>query len=127
MRGWATMWRSYPQPPKDKRDSHYAALALFDWALKADPNDADALAGEAFTYMGLFVFGEAAEANLDKKIIDPADRAIALAPDDMRAYCCEELLSSCHGPCASGRRLRSRDQSEFRPAASRDKRFRTSS
>jgi TolB-like protein/class 3 adenylate cyclase len=81
MRGWATMWRSYPQPPKEKRDSHYVALALFDRALKADPNDADALAGEAFTYMALFAFGEAAEANLDGKIIDPADRTIALAPD----------------------------------------------
>jgi TolB-like protein/Flp pilus assembly protein TadD len=87
MRGWATMWQSYPQPPKEKRDSHYAALALFDRALKADPNDADALAGEAFTYMALFAFAEAtAETDLDAKIIDPADRAIALAPDNMRAY-----------------------------------------
>ncbi len=59
MRGWATMWQSYPQPPNEKRDSHYAALALFDQALKIDPNDADALAGEAFTYMSLFTFGEA--------------------------------------------------------------------
>ena len=87
MRGWATMYKSYPQPPKEKRDSHYAALALFDQALKADPNSADALAGEAFTYMALYTFGEAAtETNLDGKIIDPADRAIALAPDNMRAY-----------------------------------------
>jgi adenylate cyclase len=87
MRGWATMWQSYPEPPKEKRDSHYAALALFDQALKADPNDADALAGEAFTTMALFTFGEAAtETNLDGKIIDQADRAIALAPDNMRAY-----------------------------------------
>jgi TolB-like protein/Flp pilus assembly protein TadD len=87
MRGWATMWRSYPQPPKEKRDSHYAALALFDQALKADPNDADALAGEAFTYMALYTFGEATtETNLDTQIIDQADRAIALAPDNMRAY-----------------------------------------
>ena len=81
MRGWAAMWQSYPEPPKEKRDSHYAALALFDQALKADPNDADALAGEAFTYMALFTFGEAtAETNLDTKIVDQADRAIALAP-----------------------------------------------
>jgi len=87
MRGWAAMWQSYPEPPKEKRDSHYAALALFNQALKADPNDADALAGEAFTYMALFTFGEAtAETNLDGKIIDQADRAIALAPDNLRAY-----------------------------------------
>ena len=87
MRGWAAMWQSYPEPPKEKRDSHYAALALFDQALKADPNDADALAGEAFTHMALFTFGEAnTETNLDEKIIDQADRAIVLAPDNMRAY-----------------------------------------
>ena len=87
MRGWAAMWRSYPQPPKEKRDSHYAALNLFGQALKADPNDADALAGEAFTYMALHTFGEAAnETDLDAKILDQADRAIALAPDNMRAY-----------------------------------------
>ena len=87
MRGWAAMWQSYPEPPKEKRDSHYAAVAQFDQALKADPNDADALAGEAFAYMALYTFGEATtETNLDGKIIDPADRAIALAPDNMRAY-----------------------------------------
>ena len=87
MRGWAAMWQSYPEPPKEKRDAHHAALALFDQALKADPNDADALAGEAFTYMALYTFGEAAtETNLDGKIIDQADRAIALSADNMRAY-----------------------------------------
>jgi adenylate cyclase len=87
MRGWATMWRSYPQPVKEKRDSHNAALDLFVQALKIDPNDPDALAGEAFAYMALFVFGEAiGETDLDAKIIDTADRAIALAPDNMRAY-----------------------------------------
>jgi adenylate cyclase len=87
MRGWATMWRSYPEPPKEKRDSHYAALALFDQALKADPNDAEALAGEAFTYMALFAFAEATDGtDFDAKIVDQADRAIALAPDNMQAY-----------------------------------------
>ena len=75
-----------------KRDSHYAALALFDQALKADPNDADALAGEAFTYMALYTFGEAAtETSLDGKIIDQADRAIALSADNMRAYAAKSL------------------------------------
>ena len=34
MRGWAKMYQSYPQPPKEKRDSHYAALDLFDQALR---------------------------------------------------------------------------------------------
>jgi TolB-like protein/Flp pilus assembly protein TadD len=105
MRGWATMWQSYPQPPKEKRDSHYAALALFDRAVKADPNDADALAGEAFTYMALFAFGEAAEVNLDAKIIDPADRAIALASDDMRAYVAKSFYLAVTGRAAEGLRV----------------------
>ena len=105
IRGWATMWQSYPQPPKEKRDSHYAALELFDQALKADPNDADALAGEAFTHMALFTFGEAgAEANLDAKIIDPADRAIALAPDDMRAYVAKSFYLAVTGRAAEALR-----------------------
>jgi len=87
MRGWAKMWQSYPQSAKEKRDSHYAALDLFSQALKIDPNDANALAGEAFANMALFTFAEAAaEADPDAKIIDPADRAIALAPDNMYAY-----------------------------------------
>ena len=98
MRGWATMWQSYPQPPKEKRDSHYAALGFFDQALKIDPNDADALAGEAFTYMALFVFGEATtETDLDAKIIDRADRAIALDPDNMRAYVAKSLYLAVTG------------------------------
>ena len=98
MRGWAMMWQSYPQPVKGKRDSHYAALALFDQALKIDPNEADALAGEAFTYMALFVFGEATtETDLDTRIIDQADRAIALDPDNMRAYVAKSLYLAVTG------------------------------
>jgi adenylate cyclase len=108
MRGWATVWQSYPQPPKEKRDSHCAALALFDQALKADPNDSNALAGEAFTHMALFAFGETgAETNLDAKIIDPADRAIALAPDDMRAYVAKSFYLAVTGRAADA--LRSAD------------------
>ena len=98
MRGWAMMWQSYPQPVKEKRDSHYAALALFNQALKIDPNDADALAGEAFTYMVLFVFGEATtETDLDARIIDQADRAIALDSDNMRAYAAKSLYLAVTG------------------------------
>jgi adenylate cyclase len=87
MRGWATMWRSYAQPMKEKEESHRAALALFDQALKIDPNDADALAGDAFTYMAFHVFGwPTTEADFDAKVIGQADRSVALAPDNMRAY-----------------------------------------
>jgi adenylate cyclase len=105
MRGWATMWQSYPKPPKEKRVSHYEALKLFDEALEADPNDADALAGEAFTHMSLFIFGEGeAGASLDAKIIDPADRAIGLAPDDMRAYTAKSFYLALTGRAAEALR-----------------------
>jgi adenylate cyclase len=87
MRGWALMWQSYRQPIKEKEASHNGALALFDQALKIDPNDADALAGDAFTYMAVYVYGWATtEKDFDAKIIDQADRAIALTPDNLRAY-----------------------------------------
>ena len=121
MRGWAMMWQSYPQPPKEKRDSHYAALGLFEQALKIDPNDADALAGEAFTYMALFVFGEATtETDLDAKIIDRGDRAIALDPDNMRAYVAKSLYLAVTDRANEALRAAdsgSRDQSELRLAA----------
>ena len=51
MRGWALVWQGAQQSMKDKRDSNNAARALFEQALKIDPNDADALAGEAQTYL----------------------------------------------------------------------------
>jgi TolB-like protein/class 3 adenylate cyclase len=87
MRGWAMMWRSYRQPMEEKQKSHAAALALFDRALALDSDDADALAGDAFTYMAFRIFGwPTAEADFDAKVIGQADRAIALAPDNMRAY-----------------------------------------
>jgi adenylate cyclase len=98
MRGWATMWQSYPLPAKEKRDSHYTALALFNSALKIDPNDADALAGDAFTYMSLFTYGEGSpETDLEAKIIGQADRAIALAPDNMRAYAAKSFYLTVTG------------------------------
>ncbi len=48
MRGWALHWQNESKPTKDKNN---AALALFEQALKIDPNDADALAGEAQCYL----------------------------------------------------------------------------
>ncbi len=106
MRGWATMWRSYPMPPKEKRENHDAALNLFDEALKVDPNDADALAGEAFAHMAKFIFGEEETgANQDASIIEPADRAIALAPDDMRAYVAKSFYLAVTGRAAEALRV----------------------
>jgi hypothetical protein len=83
MRGWALHWQNESKPTKEKND---AALALFDQALKIDPNDADALAGGAESYSFEHLFWPNPETDYDVKVIGQADRVIALAPDTMRAY-----------------------------------------
>jgi tetratricopeptide (TPR) repeat protein len=61
--------------------------AWFDRALEIDPNDADALAGEATTYLAEYTYGWTnPETDYDAKILGPADRSIALARDNMLAY-----------------------------------------
>ena len=82
MRGWALVWR---QPPG--KDNNIAARALFDQALKIYPNDADALAGDAYTYSNDYTYGwTSLDTDYDAKISGQADRAIALAPETVRAY-----------------------------------------
>jgi len=83
MRGWSLFLQPTQTPTKDNN----AALALFDQALKIDPNEADALAGEAMIYKDELVFGQKNhETDYGAKILGQADRAIALAPDNMWAY-----------------------------------------
>jgi tetratricopeptide (TPR) repeat protein len=52
MRGWAVF---YQQPPS--KEIYDAALALFEQALKIDPNDPDALTGEAVTHLNEYLYG----------------------------------------------------------------------
>jgi len=80
MRGWALFWQEESKPTKDKND---AVRALFEEALKIDQNDADALAGDANSYSFEHLFWANPET---EKVIGQADRAIALAPENMRAY-----------------------------------------
>ena len=85
MRGRAAMiqW-TQKQPTKD---SLVAVRAWFDRALEIDPNDADALAGEATTYLAEYTYGWTnPETDYDAKILGPVDRSIALASDNMLAY-----------------------------------------
>ncbi len=82
MRGAALLWR---QPPTKVNND--AARAFFEEALQIDPDDAAALAGEAFTYRAEYVYGWTnPETNYEARIFGLADRAIALAPDNMLAY-----------------------------------------
>ena len=81
MRGWAL------SSQRVTRTSNLAARGWFEQALKIDPDDADALAGMARTYLDDYSFGWNDPAvDYDKEILGAADRAIALSPDNMRAY-----------------------------------------
>ena len=72
------------------RDNNDAARALFERALAIDPNNAAALAGDAYTYMLDFDYGWTnPQTDYDAKIIGQADRALALAPDTTGGVRCE--------------------------------------
>jgi adenylate cyclase len=91
MRGRALLWVPYTQGKFD------AARAYFAKALQFDPNSSDALAGDALAYTLEFVFGSRkSETDYDIKILGTADRAIALARDNIQAYQAKSfyLLSS---------------------------------
>jgi adenylate cyclase len=82
MRGWALVWQAIPQPMPQKQNTYLAARGLFDQALKIDADDADALAGEALTYLvQRSFFWDSVATDYEAKIIGQADRAIALAPE----------------------------------------------
>jgi adenylate cyclase len=83
MRGWSLFYQVAIRPDKDTIN---AARASFEQALKIDPNDADALAGEAICYGVEYFYFANPETDYDAKVIGQADRAIALAPDTMAAY-----------------------------------------
>ncbi len=87
MHGWALIWRAQLQPAMEKRRSFNEARALCDQALEIDPNDADALAGSAYTYYQDYIYGwSEADTDYEAKALGQANRAIALAPDNLRAY-----------------------------------------
>ncbi len=87
MHGWALVWQGYQQSMKDRQESNSAARVLFDQALRVDANDPDALAGDAYTYFFEYFYGSTTtETDYDAKVLGQADRAIALARNNVRAY-----------------------------------------
>jgi adenylate cyclase len=98
MRGRAAMFQWAQQQPT--KDSLLAVRSWFDRALEIDPNDADALAGEANTYMAEYAYGWTnPETDYDPKILGQADRAIALARDNTWAYTVKSVyLNISHRP-----------------------------
>jgi adenylate cyclase len=82
MRGQALLERLPPT-----RDDNEAARALFEQALKIDPDDPDALAGSAATYASDFRYGWGSSGiDFEAKIIGQANRAISLAPNVTSAF-----------------------------------------
>jgi adenylate cyclase len=87
MRGWTLAWRSILQLPNDMRESNRQARVLFDRALQIDPNDADALAGSAETYVVDYFYGWRDHGtDYEDKVLRQANQAIMLDPDNVRAY-----------------------------------------
>ena len=85
MRGWALVWQEQQQ--ERTKENNNAAQALFEQALKIDPNETDALAGDAYTYLLEYSRGwTTTGTDYEAKILSQADRAIALAPDNMWAH-----------------------------------------
>jgi len=84
MRGNEAIWRFVQQPTKDNA---MGIRALFEQALKIDPDDAQALAGDSVTYQWEQSLGWGnKETDYEAKIIGQADRAITIAPDTLFAY-----------------------------------------
>ncbi len=60
---------------------------MFEQALKIEPNETDALAGDALTYLLEYVRRwTTTGTDYEAKILGQANRAIALAPDNVWAY-----------------------------------------
>jgi adenylate cyclase len=87
MRGRYLLRLGSQQPPKEQHESVNEARTLFERALQIDPNDPDALAGSAAVYSNDYQssWGDPAT-DYESKILEQANRAIALAPDYVFAY-----------------------------------------
>jgi adenylate cyclase len=81
MRGWALA-----RPSQQTKEKNEAARAAFEQALKIDVNNADALAGDAYTYSTEYILAQNPATDYDAKVLGQADRAISLAPDTLSAY-----------------------------------------
>ncbi len=78
MRGTVDLWQSQQHPTKE---GLLATRALFEQALKIEPDDAVALNGAAVTYLIEYSYGWANPAtDYEAKVLAQVDRAIALAP-----------------------------------------------
>jgi len=83
MRGHAALFENLPPT----RDNDIAARAWFEQALKVDPNNANALAGDAYTYLLDDLYGWVDQTtDYEKVVLARADEAIALDHGNVWAY-----------------------------------------
>jgi adenylate cyclase len=82
------------------KDGNAAARNWFEQALVLDPDDADALSGNAMTYVFDYAFGWGkSDTDYDGLILGRADRALALAPNNVKAYAAKSFyLYVSHRP-----------------------------
>jgi tetratricopeptide (TPR) repeat protein len=103
MRGNEALWR-FPQQPT--KDGNIAIRTLFEQALKIVPDDADALGGDAVTYLNEYAFGWTnPETDYEAKILGQTDRAIALAPGAPWNYSTKSVYLTITGRPNEGLRV----------------------
>ena len=83
MRGWAMM----QQWLRTTKDYNEEARTWFQKALKIDPNDHDALVGEAYTYFIDYAMGwPTPDFDYESKVLGQVDRVVTLDHDHVWAY-----------------------------------------
>jgi TolB-like protein/DNA-binding winged helix-turn-helix (wHTH) protein len=103
MRGHEALWRFFQQPT---REGILAIRALFEKALKIDPDDPDALGDDAVTYLDEYSFGWTnPETDYEAKILGQVDRAIALAPRVQWNYSTKSVYLTITGRPQEGLRV----------------------
>ena len=108
MRGRAIFLTRVQQGANEK-DINNAAQTLFEQALAIDPYNADALADSAFTYfLEYFYKWGTAATDYEAKVLGQANRAIALAPDNVGAYYAKSFYLNGTGRLNGG--LRAADE-----------------
>ena len=105
LRGRAMFVTRFQQGADYKKITH-DAQALFSQALAIDPNNADALAGSAFTYFVDYYYGWRPDiTDYDVKVLGQADRAISLDPNNMQAYIAKTFYLNGTHRAADGLRV----------------------
>jgi adenylate cyclase len=103
MRGTEALWRFQQQPTKE---GILAIRALFEQALKIDPDDPEALGGDAATYLNEKAYGWAnPETDYEAKVLGQVDRAIALAPRTAWNYSTKSVWLTMTGHPKAGLRV----------------------